>query len=127
MSQQTSLDGVLNLTEAMSNMDGDHELLAEIVEIFMETAPDQLQSLGRCIAAGDARETAIMAHGMKGGASNFCAGRFVASALKLEMLAKTGSLDGADDLLAAMQENFAELGEVFGVINWDEVAAGWRG
>jgi two-component system sensor histidine kinase/response regulator len=90
MSQQTSLDGVLNLTEAMSNMDGDHELLAEIVEIFMETAPDQLQSLGRCIAAGDARETAIMAHGMKGGASNFCAGRFVASALKLEMLAKTG-------------------------------------
>jgi len=119
------LDGVMNLAEAMGNLDGDAELLQEIVTIFMQTGPAQLTSLAGAIEAGAVRDVAIQAHGMKGGASNFCARKFVASALKLEQLAKGGTLEGAAGLLAAMREAFAELEELVAVINWDDVAQSW--
>lgn len=126
MSQDiVNIDSVMNLAEAMGNMDGDADLLREIVSIFMETGNAQLASLANAIAAGAVKDVAIQAHGMKGGASNFCARKFVASALKLELLAKSGTLDGAGTLLAAMKANFAELEELVVLINWDEVAHNW--
>ena len=123
--ETATVDSVMNLAEAMTNMDGDAELLQEIVTIFMETGREQLAVLQSGIATGDIKDVAIKSHGMKGGASNFCARKFVASALKLEMLAKRGTLDGAQALLAAMTADFAELEEVVGLINWDQVAQNW--
>ena len=120
-----SLDSVMNLAEAMENMDGDAELLQEIVTIFMQTGPEQMAALANSIAAGEVKDVAIKAHGMKGGASNFCARKFVASALRLELLAKTGTLDGAESLLDAMRANYAELEELVVLINWGEVANNW--
>ena len=120
-----SLDSVMNLAEAMDNMDGDAELLQEIVTIFMETSPEQMAALANSIAAGEVKDVAIKAHGMKGGASNFCARKFVASALRLELLAKTGTLDGAESLLDAMRANYAELEELVVLINWGEIANNW--
>jgi len=106
-SETTTSDSVLDLSAAMINMDGDVELLQEIMEIFLETA------------------VATEAHGMKGGASNFCASKFVDSALALEKLAKGGSLEGAAGLLDQMRADYAEVKEVALVINWDEVARNW--
>ena len=121
----TTLDSVLDLGTAMTNMDGDAELLKEIMEIFLETAEEQLQSIDNFILMGDTGQVATQAHGMKGGASNFCANKFVASALELEKLAKTGSLEGAQDLLVRMREDFTEFKDVAVVINWEEVARNW--
>jgi len=120
-------DSVLGLAEAMTNMDGDIELLREIIDIFAETAPPQFESIQQCIASGDVKSVAIQAHALKGGASNFCARKFVASALNLELLAKGDSLEGATAMLDEMRTDFAEVAEVLGVINWDEVERGWQG
>lgn len=119
------LDSVMNLAEAMGNMDGDAELLQEIVGIFMQTGAEQLDSLTNALDAGDVHAVALKAHGMKGGASNFCARKFVAAALKLELLAKSGTLDGAAELLDTMKASFTELEELTVLINWDEVAQNW--
>jgi len=124
-SETTTSDSVLDLSAAMINMDGDVELLQEIMEIFLETAEQQLQSIGEGIKAGDVGQVATEAHGMKGGASNFCASKFVDSALALEKLAKGGSLEGAAGLLDRMRADYAEVKEVALVINWDEVARNW--
>lgn len=127
MSQQIlSIEGVLDLATAMSNLDGDVELLQEIIDIFVTTGQVQLESLADGIAAGDVDKVAVESHGMKGGASNFCASQFVAAALQLELLAKQGTLEGAENLLAEMQASFIELQEVAVVINWSEVAASWQ-
>ncbi len=118
MSVETStVESVLNLAEAMSNLDGDTELLQEIMEIFLETAEGQLAAIQSGIEAGDVKQVAVDAHGMKGGASNFCARNFVNCALKLE---------GAQELLDNMQEAFRELQEVATFINWDEVEKNWN-
>jgi HPt (histidine-containing phosphotransfer) domain-containing protein len=121
----TDIDSVMNLAEAMSNMGGDAELLHEILTMFMQTAVGQMAALEASIAAGEVKDVAIKAHGMKGGASNFCARSFVAASLKLELLAKSGTLDGAQALLDAMRASYAELEEVVRLINWDEVATSW--
>jgi len=123
--QTTTIDSVLDLKTAMANMDGDVELLEEIMEIFLDTAEEQLQSIENCIIIEDVGQVAIQSHGMKGGASNFCASKFVATALKLEMLAKTGSLEGGADLVNQLRVNFNEVKEVAAVINWEEVGRNW--
>ena len=123
----TTCETTLDLNGALGNLDGDVELLQEVMQIFLEMAPAQLTSLENGIAAGDALAVAVQAHGMKGGASNFCASRFVEAALALEKLAKQGELDGAEDLLAHMREAFAELSEVAAAINWDELARSYQG
>ena len=120
-------DAVLNLAEALTNMDGDAELLQEIVGIFMETAEAQLASIAEGIAANDPALVALQAHALKGGASNFCAAKFVASALNLELLAKTGSLEGANEGLERMRADYGEVAEVIAVINWQEVENSWQG
>jgi|GEM_PF-986270 len=121
-----TVESVLNLTEAMNNLDGDAELLQEIAEIFIEAAPEQLQSIANLIATGDVSAVSIEAHSMKGAASNICAEQFVASAFELEQLTRNGTLAGASELLEQMREHFGEIREVAEVINWNEVASSWR-
>ena len=125
--ETTSIESILNLSEAMVNLDGDAELLQEIMEIFLETAGEQLQSIQNGIEAGDVKAVAVQAHGMKGGASNFCAKKFVRSALRLEIKAKEENLDGAQELLDGMKSAFEELREVAVVINWAEIERNWEG
>ncbi len=125
--ETTSIESILNLSEAMTNLDGDAELLEEIMDIFLETAEEQLQDIQNGIQAEDSKQVAVQAHGMKGGASNFCAKNFVRSALRLEVKAKDGSLDGAQELLDDMKAAFNELKEVAQVINWKEVERSWEG
>ncbi len=128
MSTQTvSIESILNLSDAMINLDGDAELLQEIMEIFLATAVEQLQNIQNGIQSGDSQQVAVQAHGMKGGASNFCARNFVDSALVLETKAKDGSLEGAQELLDGMKAAFEELKEVAEVINWKEVERNWQG
>ena len=123
----TEIAQVMNLAAAVGQMEGDTDLLREIVEIFVETAPEQLEAIETAIAAGDAARVALVAHGMKGGASNFCADRFVAAARELEHAARYGNLETAPQLLARMREGYADLGEVAAVINWDELQRNWHG
>lgn len=120
-----ALDSVLDLNEAMSNMDGDAELLQEVCEIFMATAEAQFDGIDQGIAAGNAGEVAIQAHGLKGAASNFCAHKFVAASMKLEKLARSGTLEGALNLLAQMRTDYEEVVEVIKVVNWPELSRRW--
>lgn len=126
MHEAPSVQSVLDLAAAMQNMDGDAELLREIVEIFLEVGEPQLDTIQQFIARQDTNQVAIQAHAMKGGAANFCAEKFVAGALQLEMLAKNGSLEGAEPMLAQMRADYAEIVEVARVINWDEVERSWQ-
>jgi len=112
---------VLDLAEAMDNMDGDAELLQEIVGIFLETASEQLDSIAEGIASQDIEKVGIQSHAMKGGASNFCARKFVASAARLEELMRQDTLDGAADLLQQMREDHDEIVSVAGMIDWADL------
>ena len=120
-----TVENLLNLNEAMGNLDGDVELLQEILEIFLEMVPEQLEELDAHIQARRISDVDLLAHSLKGSASNFCAVKFVASSRKLEKLAKAGSLNGAEDMARQIRSDFAELQELQVGLDWDEVIRQW--
>jgi HPt (histidine-containing phosphotransfer) domain-containing protein len=122
MTQQDAPEAgaVLDLAPALENLDHDAELLREICDLLLETAPQQLEELESFLAAGDVEAVATAAHGMKGGASNVGATAFVHAARELELLAKGGSLQGAEELLSAMQREFERVRDALAAVDWED-------
>lgn len=126
MSQLNKTDNsarVVDLQQALANMEGDVELLQEIVEVFLEVAPEQLDELTAGIEAGEVGSVGTLAHGMKGGAANIGADAFVAAAHELEQLARDGSLSGAQELLENLRDEFNTLRAVLEGVDWPQIAA----
>jgi HPt (histidine-containing phosphotransfer) domain-containing protein len=113
---------VLDLNATLDNLGGDPELLKEILDYFLEMAPQQLDDLQAAVAAQDVAAVDLQAHSMKGGAANVGALRLSAAARELEMLAKAGTLEGAGELFAAMREEFAALQQAVPRIDWNALA-----
>ena len=112
---------VLDLASALENLDGDTDLLREVAQLFVEIGPDQLAEVEAFVTAGDTAAVATAAHGMKGGASNIGAVEFVCAALELELLAKSGTLQGAGERMEAMRAAFERLVEQLRVLDWNAV------
>lgn len=120
-----AIESVLNLGNAMENLDGDAELLQEVLEIFLEMIPEQLDELDASIQAGSATGLDSIAHSLKGSASNFCAVKFVETALRMEQLGKSGSVAGAPELMRQLREDFADIQKVQAAIVWEDVLQQW--
>ncbi len=109
---------VLDLDGTLDNLGGDPELLKELLDFFMELAPGQLDDLQAVVEAGDVAAVDLQAHSMKGGAANVGAVRVREVARELEMLAKSGSLEGAAELYRRMRAEFEDLQAVMPSVDW---------
>ena len=78
--------------------EGGMGILAEIVNIFAVETPDVMARVAEALDAGDVVETQRAAHKLKGGCGQIGAARMWALARDLDLLAKEGRLDGADEL-----------------------------
>lgn len=116
------ITSVLSLDETLANLGGDPELLKELLDFFVEIAPQQLDDLEAAIAAADMAAVEMQAHGMKGGAANVGAVGMTAPARRLEFLAKEGGLDGAAALLNELRTEFAKLQTVLPRIDWSALS-----
>ena len=112
---------IVQLEEALEQMGDDAELLQEIIDIFMEGTPELMDTAEQAIADGKLDDVRLNAHSMKGSASNICAVAFVETARQLEFLAHDGSLEGADDLLAQLRVQFAELQAALATVDWGAI------
>lgn len=120
--RQTTSTDLVDIGRALKQLAGDVDLLQEIVEIFLDMIPAQLDELDRLIAAGDAAEVANQAHNIQGGAANFCAEQFETAASALEKLAKSGSLEEAQVLLARLRTEFRSLHDRLSTLDWRTIA-----
>jgi HPt (histidine-containing phosphotransfer) domain-containing protein len=109
---------VIDLRAALAHLDGDVGLLREIVEMFLEHVPVELEALARFIAQGDASAVAVSAHSMKGGAANLGAAGFVQAANDLERLAAMGTLEGATEQLDRIRWEHAQLRQLLTDLDW---------
>jgi CheY-like chemotaxis protein len=93
--------------------EGDPQFLAELIETFLEDAPQLLRQLRNALVAGDASTVRLVAHGLKSNGAEFGALAFSNLCKELEMLGRAGQLDGAAALLdrieVAYQHVEAEL------------------
>ena len=87
----------------------DADLLAEVAELFLDTAPGLLTQVREAIARADAPGLERAVHALRGAAANFGAADTVAAAARLESMGRGGELDGADAAYADLEQAITRL------------------
>ncbi len=84
--------------------EGNSEFELELLQMFVEDAQPQLETLAVAIAAKDVQQAMWVAHYLKGASGNVGATGMYLSAEKLEQLARQQQFEGATDLLANLTQ-----------------------
>jgi CheY-like chemotaxis protein len=99
----------LDRQSALQRFDGDEELFAEVVAMFLADAPRALDELRGAVAAGDAATVHRAAHGLKGAAGYVGGTATVGAAAALEHLTEGGDRSAAP---AALERLAREVGRL---------------
>jgi HPt (histidine-containing phosphotransfer) domain-containing protein len=81
----------IDLTRLEETADGDPEFVAELVEIFVDDAHEQIRQIQKAIQGSDAIGLECRAHQLKGSSANVGADGMSNWALRLEEAGKSGS------------------------------------
>ena len=90
----------------------DEETYAELLDCFLEDAPPRVTAIRAAVAAGDTATLAREAHTYKGAAAVLEATDVAANAGHLELLARSGRLDGAAEIVEHLVHDSAALFDV---------------
>jgi HPt (histidine-containing phosphotransfer) domain-containing protein len=93
----------------MERVAGDPDFLATMVDIFVADAPTRLDAIRAGLQQADAHVVERAAHSLKGALATMAADTAAAEALRLEQLGRSGSLDGAVEILAALETQVAAV------------------
>lgn len=103
------MDTVLDEAELRARMDGEDELLRELVHLFFQNCPNMLSDIHQAVGGGDGARLRRAAHTLKGAVSNFVANGAVEAALRLERMAEQGHLTDARVASAALEHEIHRL------------------
>jgi HPt (histidine-containing phosphotransfer) domain-containing protein len=92
-------------------LDGDPDLLNELIDLFLSDAPALMQSLYDAVARRDAESLTQTAHSLKGSASNLGARGMAAVCANLERRGRAGSLSGAESACRILKKEFEVVRE----------------
>jgi HPt (histidine-containing phosphotransfer) domain-containing protein len=101
--------GLIDEEALLERVAGDPEFLATMVGIFAADAPTRLDAIRAGLAESDAKGVERAAHSLKGALATMAADAAAASAFRLEQLGRSGSLDGAREILAALERQVEEV------------------
>ncbi len=73
---------------ALKRLDNDHDLLVEMMDLFIEEAPVSVAELDAALSRSDLPALADAAHAIKGMAGHFCAEKIISLAVNLEQAAR---------------------------------------
>ena len=102
-----------DLDRALAGLDGDRDLLMEIMEIFRAEAPAMLVRLRQAIDRNDAAELQQAAHALRGSLLSLGAVEVADAALGLENLGRQGSTDGASSSFSNLETQVKQLSGLF--------------
>jgi signal transduction histidine kinase/DNA-binding response OmpR family regulator/HPt (histidine-containing phosphotransfer) domain-containing protein len=105
---QSVLEGLRELQE-----EGEPDILKELIELFLEDVPPQLEALREAEERDDPKSVERIAHTLKGSSSNLGAVRMAAICAELEEIGRSGELAPAPALISGLE---AELGRVRAVL-----------
>lgn len=85
------------------------EILPELINTFLETAPRTIYKAGAALRDSRADDLVHAAHELSGSCSNFGATRLREICQKLESLGRAGSLGKTPELFASLVEEFEHV------------------
>ena len=99
----------LNARELLARAQGDWELVRTLAGLFRAECPKFLLKIEKAVAERDTKALETAAHTFKGSLSNLSALAASEAARQLEMAARQGDLEKAQELYAALEREIARL------------------
>jgi two-component system sensor histidine kinase/response regulator len=100
---------VFDVADALKRVEGDRELLAELLAIFLQDYPVQLENLLQALQDGHAPQAERLAHSLKSAMASVSAKRGAEAARRVEALARDADLQAAAVALDHLQEELTVL------------------
>jgi two-component system, sensor histidine kinase and response regulator len=108
--EQANLEPLPSATDLQPLINsGMGDIIPRLIEIFLETAPRDIEKAGGALRSSQAADLEDAAHKLKGSCSNLGAARLRDLCQQLEKLGREGSLQNAPELLAAVEEEFGRV------------------
>jgi CheY-like chemotaxis protein/nitrogen-specific signal transduction histidine kinase len=102
-------EDVVDWDEALRQVDGNRELLRELINLFRAECPEWMAKLDEAIRAGNAGQLKRVAHNLKGSLGTFGAKEAFDAALELEAMGRVNDLAGADAAYQTLQAALQQL------------------
>jgi HPt (histidine-containing phosphotransfer) domain-containing protein len=83
--------------------------LMELIDVYLSDSPCLIEQIRAGLASGDIEGVRRAAHSLKSNSASFGASRLAAVTREMELIAKGGTLVGADAKLATMEAEYAKL------------------
>jgi len=93
----------------LDRLDGNEDLVREIIEVFLKDIPLQMEKLKEDLQNGDTAVIQRQAHTIKGAAANINAELLRQAAWEVEMAAKEGNREKARTLVPTLKKRFEDL------------------
>ena len=94
--------------ERMKSMTGP-AFLVELIDVFLKDSPELIEEMRNGLTAGETERVRRAAHSLKSNSASFGADRLAGAARELEMMAKSGSLEGVESKLSEVEAEYAQL------------------
>ena len=104
-----ALDRSVDLAAALGRVEGDRELLEELVPLFADECPKNMAEMRRALEGRDAHGLERLADTMKGASASLGAKRVSETALELEKQACSGAFDHVGELIENLQREVDRL------------------
>jgi HPt (histidine-containing phosphotransfer) domain-containing protein len=106
-----NIEDVINTAELKERLDGDYDLLKELINIFLTDSEKLLAAIDEAIIAANAEKVGKGAHTIKGAVSNFSARRAFDAAYRLEQIGRSGDLSEASNAFVALKTEIGKTTE----------------
>lgn len=108
----------LDVEHILQRLNGDRELLQDLVKIYVEDSPALLERIRRAIETHNAALLVQAAHALKGLASNFSTNGVERSAQEMEVLGKQQAWETVPDVLRQIETEMDALGSTLASDSW---------
>ncbi len=104
-----SRNSPIDLDSALERTGGDREFLNELIGMFLENTPEQINSLAGAAQKGDVESIEGSAHSIKGSASNRSADSIAFLAEAIEKMARSGDISTISPILEKLKDEMKRL------------------
>ncbi|HEY3329582.1 MAG TPA: response regulator [Capsulimonadaceae bacterium] len=94
---------------ALDRVEGDQELLLELIELFFEQSPGLKAEIEEAVEKRDSKALQNAAHSLKGSTANFAATAAYEAALRLEMMGRGNDFTDADEAYTLLEREILTL------------------
>jgi CheY-like chemotaxis protein len=108
-SNELQIDKIIDKSEVLDRVDGDMELLSDMVELFVEDCPNLLSEIKDAVNRNDSKALERSAHTLKGAVANFAAETPFEAALNLENMGRNSDLEHAEKAFNILEQEIKRL------------------